>query len=96
MIVWLWRNLWQLSAGKNQVHPLLFLEILQRNCKIVFLGTLGMSGYFYKYYQFVENFCAYLQEKNQFYTPCFSGDTAKICKLILGTLDMSGYKQPKL
>ena len=24
MIVSLWRNLWQLSAGKNQLHPVLF------------------------------------------------------------------------
>ena len=48
------------------------------------------------YYQSVENFCVYLQAKNLFHTPCFSGDTAKICKLILGTLGMPGYTQPKL
>ena len=39
----------------------------------------------------LKNFCVYLQVKNQFHSPCFSGDTAKICKHILGTLGMSGY-----
>ena len=47
------------------------------------------------YYEFVEIFF-YLHIKNQFHNPCFSRDTANICKLILGTLGMSGYTQPKL
>ena len=71
-----------------------FLEILQRYCKVVvLLGALGMPGHAHPkwYYQFVENFCIYLQVKNQFHNPCFFGYTAKICKIIFGTLGMSGY-----
>ena len=71
-----------------------FYEILQRYCKLVVLGTLGMSGYTHpkRYYQFVDNFRVYLQAKNQLHPPCFSGYIAKICKpLILGTLGMPGY-----
>ena len=30
---------------KNQLHPLIFLEILQRYCKLIILGTLDMPGY---------------------------------------------------
>ena len=69
------------------------LEILQRYYKVVVLGALGMPGHAHPkwYYQFVENFCIYLQVKNQFHNPCFSGDTIKTCKLILGALGMSGY-----
>ena len=52
-----------------------------------------MSGYPHPkwYCQLVENIPVYLQTKNQLYTPSFSGDSAKKCKLILGTLDMAGY-----
>ena len=61
-----------------------FLEVLQRYYKVVSLGALVMPGHAHPKwsYQFVENFCVYLQVKNQFHSPCFSGDTAKICKLI--------------
>ena len=63
----------------------IFLEILQRCCKLVVLGTLGV-------YQFVENFNVYLQARNQLHPPWFSGYIAKICKpLILGTLGMPSY-----
>ena len=67
--------------------------MLQRYYKFVALGALRMPGHAHskRYYQFVEIFCVYLQVKNQFHSPCFSGDTGKICKLILGTLGMSGY-----
>ena len=56
-----------------------------------------MSGYAHLkwYYQFLENICAYLQVKFQFQSTCFSGDSAKICKCILGTLGMLSYTQPK-
>ena len=44
------------------------------------------------HYQLTENFCVYLQAKNQI----ISHDFLKICKLlILGALDMPGYKNPK-
>ena len=75
----------------------IFLEILQRHCKLV-LDTLGMPGYADPkwYYQLVQNFSVDLQAKKQLYSPSFSGDTAKICKLlILGTLRMSAYINPK-
>ena len=42
-----------------------FLEILQRYCKLVVLDTLGMYGYAHQkfYFQFAEDFCAYLLPK---------------------------------
>ena len=83
---------------KNQLHPSLFLELLQRYCKPVILGNLSMSGLAHskQYYQLVENFCVYLQAKKQLHHPCFSGDSAKICKLlILHTLGKPGYIHPK-
>ena len=72
-----------------------FLEILQRYCKLFVLGTFDMSDYTNPkwYYHLVEDFCVYLQAKNQLHSPCFTGDLAKICKLlILGTLGMHRYK----
>ena len=75
------------------------LEILQRYGKIVILGTLGMPGYPNPkwFYQLVDNFCVYLWAKYQLHPPCFSGDIAKICKLLisLGTLGIPSYKHPK-
>ena len=74
-----------------------FIEMWQRYCTLIVLGTLGIPGCAHPkwYYQFVENFRIYLQARNQFHTPCFSGDSVKIFKLILGTLVMPGYTQPK-
>ena len=47
-------------------------------------------------YQFEETSDIYLQAKNQLNYPYFSGDIAKIWKLlILDTLDMPGYTHPK-
>ena len=59
------------------------------------MGTLGMPGYGQPkwYSQLVENVCISLQAKNQLYPSCFSGDIAKIYKLILGTLGMPGNTQ---
>ena len=49
MIVSLWRNLWCLSASKKSTSSFMFffffVEILQRYCKLVILGTLSMPGY---------------------------------------------------
>ena len=79
--------------GKINSIFYVLLEILQRYYKVVVLGALGMPSHAHSkwYYQFIENICVYLQVKNQFHSPCFFRDTAKICKLILGTLGMSGY-----
>ena len=70
-----------------------FLEILQWYYKVVFLGALVIPGHAHPKwsYQFVKHFCVYLQVKNQFHSPWFSRDTARIWKLILGTLGLSGY-----
>ena len=81
------------QQGKINSILYVFLEILQRCYKVVALGALGMPGHALPkwYYQSVENFCVYLQVKNQFHSPCFSGDTAKIYKLILDIQTYSGY-----
>ena len=67
---------------------------MQNYWKLV-LGTLGMPGYAHLkwYYQLVENFRVYLQAKNQLYPPRFSGDIAKICKLILDASGMPMHTQ---
>ena len=75
-----------------------FLEILQKYCELVFLGTLGMYGYAHPkwYYQFVQNFRVYLLIKNQLYPHVFLKILQRYCKLvILGTLGMLGYAHPK-
>ena len=80
--------------AKNQLHPSRFSWDIAKICKLVALGTLGMSCYTHPkgYYQFG----VYLQAKNQLHLPSFFWDIAKICKLlILGTLGMHGYKHPK-
>ena len=65
-----WRNLIYLQAKINFI-PHVFLEILQICCKLVILGTSGMTGYTHpkRYYlhHLVENFRACLQAKNQFF-----------------------------
>ena len=76
----------------------IFLEILQRYCKFVILGTLHKPAYTHlKWYQhLVENFRIYLQAKEQLHPPCFSIYIARICKLpILSTLGMPGCAHPK-
>ena len=52
-----------------------------RYCKDIVLGALGIPNHAHPKwsYQFLENVCVYLQVKNQFHSPYFSGDTAKIC-----------------
>ena len=67
------------------------LKILQKNSKPAILCTLGMPGYANAkwYYHLVENIRVYLQAKNEVHSPRFSGDIAKISKLIiLGTLSL--------
>ena len=80
MIVPLWRNLWQLSAGKNQLHSLRFPEILQRYCKFVVLGTLGMPGYAHPkwYHQYEETFMFICRQKIISYPMLFW----KYCKVM--------------
>ena len=65
-----------------------FLEILQKYCKLVILGTLGMpdSAHPKWYYQLVEKFCVHPQAKNQLHSPCFFEDAAKIGKLLIWVL----------
>ena len=48
-----------------------FFEILQRYCKFIVLGTLGMPGYTHPkwYYQFVVNFPIYLLAKKSTASP---------------------------
>ena len=80
MIVPLWRNLWQLSAGKNQLHSLCFPDILQRYCKFVVLGTLGMPGYAHPkwYHQYEETFMFICRQKIISYPMLFR----KYCKVM--------------
>ena len=71
---------------------------MQRYCKLAVLSTLGMPlGMLCTPKQILSiyrNFlCLSAGTKS---ISCFPGDTAKICKLILGNLGMPGYTQPKL
>ena len=74
-----------------------FLEILQRYSKLVVFNNLGMPGYAHQkgYYQFAicrKILCLPAGKKS---ISCFSGDTPKICKLILGTFGMPAFTQQK-
>ena len=63
-----------LACKKNNFILHVFLEILQRYCKLVVFGTLGLSGYVHPkkwYCCFVGNFSAYLQAKNQLHPMLF-------------------------
>ena len=61
------------QQGKINSILYVFFEILQRSYKVVVLGALGMPGQAHPnwYYQFVENFCVYLQVKYQFISHAF-------------------------
>ena len=85
------------QKAKKQLHSSVFLVILQGYCKLVVFGTLRLSGYVHqkRYYHLAQNVCVYLHEKNQLHSLCFYGDISRICKVILGTLDMPGYTHPK-
>ena len=83
--------------AKDQFILHVFLEILQRYCKLV-LRALGMPGIPNPkwYHTNVESFRVYLLEKNQLHALRFSADIAKTYKLrILGTLGMPGCTHPK-
>ena len=74
------------------------LQILQRHSKLFILRPFDMPGYAHLKlsYQLVKNFRVYLQAKNDFNPPRFSGEFRKICKLlILSTFGMSVYTHPK-
>ena len=76
-----------------------FFEILQRYCKFVVLCALGMSCYkdTKRFYQLPKNFRVYLQVKSQLHPPRFSGDTAKILKLlILGAFGVPSHEHPNI
>ena len=70
---------------------------MQRNSKLVILGDLGMSGdTLLKWYnQFEETFDFYLLAKNQLLLYVFLEILQRYWKLILGTLSMPSYVQPK-
>ena len=63
---------------KTKVIPPFFLEILQRYCKLVILGTLSLPGYGQQklWYQLVED--VYLYAKNQIYPSFLSWNITKI------------------
>ena len=74
-----------------------FLGILQRYSKLVVFNNLGMPGYAHQkgYYQFAicrNILCLPTGKKS---ISCFSGDTAKISKVILGTFSMPAFTQQK-
>ena len=73
MVVSVWGNIRHLSAGKKSTSSFTFslsYFLLQRYCKLV-LGTLDMPGYAHPkwYYQFIENFCVYLQAQKINFIP---------------------------
>ena len=66
------------QQGKINSILYVFREILQRYYK-VFLGSWPCTPKWY--HQYVEKICVYIQVKNQFHSPCFSGDTARYSNL---------------
>ena len=87
-----------ISMQKINLTTHFFLKTLKRNPIIVILGDLGMPGHTHvkRQYQFEVSFDGYLQDKNHLHPQRFSGDVAKICKLLtLGTLGMPGYADLK-
>ena len=70
--------------------PPFSLEILQRYCKLVILGTLGVHGYGHQklWYPLQGNFDTYLHAKKISLTSF----VPRYCKLVtLGTLRMPGH-----
>ena len=78
-----------LRAKKIKFILYIFLEILQRYCELVILGSLGMPGYTHSITLYTTNLwrtAVHLQARNQLYPPRFSGDlqtSAKISKLLI-------------
>ena len=60
-------NLMFICMHKIKFNPPFFFEILQRYCKLVILGTLGMPGHGQQkqWYHLVEKFDVYLHARNQ-------------------------------
>ena len=79
-------------AGKNQLHLHILLEVLQRYYKLAILGNLNMPSNVKPkfYYQNCRTILCLSTGKKSTASPRVPRDTAKICKLILGTLDMPG------
>ena len=86
------RKIWCLSAWqKKKIIPHIFLEMLQRYCKLVILRTLEMPGYGQKkrWYQLVESFDIYFHTKIKFMPHLSFEILLRYCKLIiLSTLVM--------
>ena len=72
----LWKTLMFVFMQKIKFIPYLFLEILQRYCKLVILATLGVTGNTHqkRYQLLIENSGVYLQTKNQLDPYLFSRD----------------------
>ena len=102
MIKAIWRNLWPLSVGKSSSSSFTFSLRYYKDIVNFFLG--GGEGYFghawlLKPKEILSTcrklLCSFAGKKSNS-PPCFSGDTAKICKLfMLGTLGMPGCTHPK-
>ena len=70
----LYGNLMFISKQKIKFITIFFLQIFQRYCKLVILGTFGMSvnSQQKRWYYITENFDDYLHTKNQIYhSPLF-------------------------
>ena len=86
MIAWICKNLWCLSAVEKSTSSFTFsLRYCKDIATLLFLATSSMPSYTNPkwYYNLKENFCVYKQAKNQLHQPYFSGDIAKICKLLI-------------
>ena len=87
------RKLWCLSACKKSTSSNFFFDIV-KTLQTCYFGNFGnaWASLLKSFHQFVARFNVYLQAKNQLHSPFFSGDIAKICKLlVLGTLYMPSY-----
>ena len=71
-------KIWHLSAGKKSTSSFTFSLSYFFIAKILWtcFGYFGHARLCTQkwYYQFIENFCDYLQVRNQFHPPCFSED----------------------
>ena len=89
-----WRNFWRLSAAKKSNS---FFTFSLRYCKDIanLLFLLIWACLALRTLLTCRKLCVHPRAKNQLHFPSFSGDTAKIRKLILGNLSIPGYAHPK-
>ena len=99
MIVFAWRNLGRLSGGKKKKLTSSFIFSLTYCKDIANLFGLVWACLAKHTESDTINLCKTFvficRQKNQLHIPCFSGNIAKICRLILGPLGMPGYTYPK-